>query len=107
MALGFFAMILGLETLVVDQVVVTHNRRLARMVSGQSADRPGSPGWLNPSNGSPFQNVGFQQGAAGSAGSGRIFQTRDWMPWSLLAAGAILTMYTYSLPERKGGGGGD
>ena len=27
----------------------------------------------------------------------RVYQTRDWMPWSLLAAGAVVVMYSASM----------
>lgn len=43
--------------------------------------------------------------SAGSTGplraSVRSFKTEDWMPWSLIAAGAIVLIYTHSFERRS------
>lgn len=48
---------------------------------------------------SPFNLAGQRSGAPMVANSkiGRIVHTEDWMPWSLIAAGTIVTLYTHSL----------
>ena len=51
-------------------------------------------GQANPSN-----SVATSQLTNGS----RIFRTQDWMPWSLVAAGAIIVLYTNSLTRRDFG----
>jgi hypothetical protein len=28
----------------------------------------------------------------------------DWAPWSLLAAGAVVMLYSFTIPQRVGGG---
>ena len=48
-----------------------------------------------------MQQAGFQQVAAGSPlqlndSQRQIFYTRDWMPWSLLAIGTMVVLYTRS-----------
>jgi hypothetical protein len=47
----------------------------------------------------PFNLASQRSGspALTSAKPGRIFNTEDWMPWSLIAAGTIVTLYTHSL----------
>jgi hypothetical protein len=58
----------------------------------------------------PFSLTGF--GARGNSGPTnqtvrpvKIVDTRDWMPWSLVAAGVIIMLYTNRLAP--GGGGSD
>ncbi|MCH2180446.1 MAG: hypothetical protein MK108_00440 [Mariniblastus sp.] len=90
MALGIFLLILGVESLLVDKVVVK---------------RPGSAGVVKQEKQetSPFQNAGYQSGSyyqatpQPKAEVKRAYHTREWMPWSLLAAGTITVLYTYSL----------
>lgn len=87
MALGIFLLILGVESLLVDKVVV--KRSSSTGVVKQAA--------------SPFQNAGYQSGSyyqpapQPKAEVKRSYHTREWMPWSLLAAGTITVLYTYSL----------
>ena len=49
--------------------------------------------------GTPFRNVGFRQDQSPKASRKvgkppRPFSTQDWMPWSLIAAGALVVIYT-------------
>lgn len=110
LALGIFSLILGAETLVVDKFLMSDSRKLPKIISGSSAS--GAPANLYQQVG--YQNTnynGFQNGQAvlGSNGQNRprsrIVQTKDWMPWSLLATGAVIVLYTYSLPGRGGDSG--
>lgn len=90
MALGIFLLILGVESLLVDKVVVK---------------RSSSPGVVKQEKQetSPFQNAGYQSGSyyqpapQPKSEVKRSYHTREWMPWSLLAAGTITVLYTYSL----------
>jgi hypothetical protein len=84
LALGIFLLILGGETLVVDNFVMADGRRVPRIVSGPNYQPV------------PAQAAGFQYPR-------REIRTKDWMPWSLLAAGAITVMYTCSLHSSKSG----
>ena len=96
MAVGIFLLILGGESLIVDKVVITESRRISKMIDGNRY-----------SNSNPFQNAGYQQqnyyGQSVASGPRKSYQTKDWMPWSLLAAGSIIVLYTYSLPKVDGG----
>ena len=56
----------------------------------------------------PFSLAGFgtspsnpmnQQNLTGPL---KVVQTRDWMPWSLIAAGTVIVLYTNSLGRRGG-----
>lgn len=105
MALGIFTMILGAETLVVDHVVFATNRRIPAMVTGQPYQETGYSGAFSnqpySANQSPYRGVGYSNSPVfpGRKVPNRgVFRTKDWMPWSLLAIGAIIVMYTYSLP---------
>ena len=102
MAIGVFLLILGGETLIVDRVVL--------------ADRQATSSGGNPSQGSfgttpagPFQNAGYQSYYGSAPRTGpvprRVVQTKDWMPWSLLAAGTIVVLYSYSIAPIGGGDG--
>ncbi len=91
LALGIFSLILGGETLVVDKYLMADGRKIPRIIKG------GSPSQM----GSPFQQVGYSGNVQRpNNGPNRVVQTKDWMPWSLLATGAIIVLYTYSLPAR-------
>lgn len=90
LALGIFSLILGGETLVVDKYLMADSRKLPRIIQG-------NPQQAN----NPFQQVGYQNLTGQvSRTPNRVVQTKDWMPWSLLATGAIIVLYTYSLPLR-------
>ena len=102
LALAIFSLILGAETLIVDKFIMTGGR--SRNIARGSADG------LNPQfspqtnlNGGYYQQASYQPYTATIAKpqniASRIVQTRDWMPWSLLATGAIIVLYTCSLPK--------
>ncbi len=93
-ALGIFLVVLGAETLVVEKFVLSDSRRLPRLVS----PTPYGNNNLNTPN---FLPAGYQQTKIPAYN--REIQTKDWMPWSLLAAGAITIMYTSSLANGSGG----
>ncbi len=38
--------------------------------------------------------------ATGEAGGRRQITIQEWMPWSFLSAGAVIILYTYTLPKR-------
>ncbi len=114
MALGIFLMIMGGQALVVDQVVMASSRRIPAMLdSRNSVNVVGQP---YSGTDRTFPSLGTQNGGGlfRSAGysnysntqdylrSKRVIQTRDWMPWSLLAVGAMIVLYTYSLPSKGG-----
>lgn len=59
--------------------------------------------------GQPFSTAGFQQASATattppkkSAKPSRPFATQDWMPWSLIAAGTLVVIYTRATTNSHG-----
>lgn len=97
LAIGIFAIVLGVESLVVDQVIFDSNRPIPALVAGKTGGGNGNP--FSGLTQTPFQNAGFGSSTPTlNGGDGKAFKTRDWMPWSLLAFGAITVMYTISLP---------
>jgi len=141
MAVGVFLVLLGLETLVVDQFLMSNNRRIPEFITAKDgifANQP--PGSLESNQNRfprPFQALSNQQSTYGpsrfqgtgfgrqsnydlasfgrttSSASGqnppaiqvspsaltrpqRMIQTKDWMPWSLLAAGTLIVLYVHS-----------
>ncbi len=86
LALGINLIIIGAQCLVVEQVVLT-------------SKRDAKPAIANVDN--IYTPVSYQQSPVSSVSQKRTFRPKDWMPWSLLAAGAIIVIYTYSLPRRK------
>lgn len=71
--LGIFALILGLECMLIDQAIL-------RNESGNQPRVPGSP----------------------EATAARKIEPPEWAPWSLLSAGAVTIIYSISLPKRYG-----
>ncbi len=72
LALGIYACLLGAECLVIDKALLT------------SRDRSqGLMGRLDP-----------------SAGRQRELIPSEWAPWSLLSAGAVTILYSFTLPQR-------
>lgn len=62
LALGIFLLVLGLESMAIDQATVT-----------------------NPS----------EEGA-----SSVTLTPADWVPWSLVSAGTVTMLYSYTLPQK-------
>jgi len=92
MALGLNSMLLGGECFVLERIELS--KSFTSIVAGQDPMLANS---ARPSNSSVFQNSAYQAMMADSLdGSGRMFRPREWMPWSLLAVGAIIVMYTSS-----------
>ena len=42
---------------------------------------------------------------ASEVGVQREITPPDWAPWSLMAAGAVVVLYSFTIPQRVGGGG--
>jgi len=109
LALGIFSLILGAETLVVDKFRMSDGRKLPRILNGQNNLGLNTGNSIQPnSTGGYYQQASYSPYTATAAApikKSRIVQTRDWMPWSLLATGAIIVLYTYSLPRTYGSEG--
>ena len=79
LAVGISLVIIGAQCLVVEQVVVA-----------RGTDAPAVQ-----SNEGLFGG----QNAAPSAGGKNIIPP-DWAPWSLMAAGAVVMIYSFTIPKR-------
>jgi hypothetical protein len=88
-AIGIFLLILGAQSLIVDKLILRGGSALANTAAANSS-----------SGSSLYQGAGYR--ALAKAVPLRMYQVKDWMPWSLLAAGTVIVIYTYSL---NGGGG--
>lgn len=77
LAIGFFVMILGVECLGVERVSL-------KMRDAPPA--PVSPFDLEAREGGPKQIV-----------------PPPWAPWSLLASGAVMCLYSFTIPRRVAG----
>lgn len=78
LAVGFFVMVLGVECLGVEKV------------SLKLHDDPSpsfSPFDLEPKEGAPKE-----------------LSPPPWAPWSLLASGAVMCLYSFTIPKRVAGG---
>jgi hypothetical protein len=85
LATGFFLLLLGAETLVVQKFALANGSRVPAVVSDMGT-AAANPAWITPGSNGPVLR--------------REIRTSDWMPWSLLAAGAITVLYTLSLPHQ-------
>jgi hypothetical protein len=92
LALGLNTLLLGAQCFVLDRFEFSTS-----FSSAIARDPAGSNTAPDASRPSVFQNSAFQYRPSGdsSVGArGRMFKPREWMPWSLLAVGAIIVMYT-------------
>jgi hypothetical protein len=78
LAIGFFLMVLGVECLGVERMSLKIR---------ENPPAPVSPFDLEP-------KVGGQVQVA----------PPDWAPWSLLATGAVMCLYSFTIPKRVAGG---
>ena len=77
LAVGIAAVMLGLEALVIEQAVLTVAIR-------ETAEAR------------PFETMA-------APGSEHLLTVPEWAPWSFLSTGAIVLLYTYTLPSRLHG----
>ena len=79
LAIGTMLVILGVECLVIDSATLAAERPIPAVQA---------PNWFNPE---PMFDPG------------RIIRPPEWIPWSLLASGAVVLLYATTLPKRFGG----
>ncbi len=85
-ALGIYAIILGVECLILDKV------DLSPAVAGKTTSNAA----FQANNGAVFQNSVYQYQATPQAAKSKSFRPREWMPWSLIAGGILIVVYTRS-----------
>jgi hypothetical protein len=79
LAVGITSCILGAECLVFERAVLA------------SPSQPSTPAAIGSYS---------EQPAAG----GKEFVPPEWAPWSLLSAGAVVILYSFTIPRRVAGG---
>jgi len=77
--------IVGIECLIIDSATL-------------ASDRP-TP--------EPIRNGWFQQPPSMQISNERIVRPPEWIPWSLIASGAVVILYAMTLPRRWGAKGGE
>ena len=88
LALGISLVIAGIELFFVDEIEV---RKITRTTSAQSFGQPGG-----------YQNASWAAPSTSNPGAKTfLYRPRDWMPWSLLATGSVIVIYTFTLSSRR------
>lgn len=54
----------------------------------------------NQTSSTPYQQASFTNSVQPPLSKTIVFRPKDWMPWSLLAVGSIILIYTFTLPRR-------
>lgn len=91
LALGITMIFLGSQLFFVEQIEV---RRLRPVQAANTTTNSGYD--------LPFQQASFQQPKPVSPTV--TISRKEWMPWSLLAVGSIVVIYTFTIPGRGSGG---
>ncbi len=93
LAIGITAIMVGVELFLVQELEI-------RAIRAVQLDQGST---LN----SPFQQVSFSGlgAAVQPPATTWLYKPRDWMPWSMLAIGTIIVIYTFTLPVRRREGG--
>ncbi len=79
LAIGLFLIIFGLECLAVERIHLRIHD-----------DPPPSSGLFD---------------SEAKTGPAKQFAPAPWMPWSILSSGAVVCLYSFTIPRRMGGGG--
>ena len=80
LAIGIYLCILGAECLVVDRAIL---------------DDGGEP--------TPASQNASLFSSAGPKVERREFKPKEWMPWSALSTGAVVILYSFTIPRRVHG----
>jgi hypothetical protein len=84
-ALGIMLIIVGGECLLIESATLGNAKTETVQVGG---------GW--------FQQPQTTQVSTG----GKTITPPEWMPWSLIFSGAVVVLYSFTLPKRWGSSGG-
>jgi len=82
LAIGISLVIVGAQCLIVERVVLAH---------GSGDGQAQSSEYL------------FGGHAAPASGRGKDIVPPEWAPWSLMAAGAVVMIYSFTIPKRVSG----
>jgi hypothetical protein len=89
LAIGITSILIGLELFFVSELEVRRLRAPQQAAAQQSLPNPFQPAsWGQPLVAPPVAETW-------------TCRPRDWMPWSMLAVGSIVVIYTFTLPVRR------
>ncbi len=80
LAVGTMLIIVGVECLLIDSATLASERTETVQVN---------PGWFQPAQTLEVSNS-------------RVIRPKEWIPWSSLATGAVVLLYSFTLPRRWG-----
>lgn len=83
-AVGTMLIIVGVECLLIDS---------ATLASDQTEVVQVPQGWFQPPKTMEIKK-------------GTVIKPKEWIPWSSLATGAVVLLYSFTLPRRWGANGG-
>ena len=83
-AVGTMLIIVGVECLMIDSATLASDRTQVVQVN---------QGWFQPPQALEVSNS-------------RVIRPKEWIAWSSLASGALVLLYSFSLPRRWGANAG-
>lgn len=83
LAVGTMLIIVGVECLLIDSATFASDKQHIQV----------NQGW-------------FQAPQTLELDNSQVFRPKEWIPWSSLATGAIVLLYSFTLPKRWGSSGG-
>jgi len=93
LALGVTACLIGAQCMVLDHVVLKAKAKSAE------ADPPPAPPVSTP-HAAPAQPT--QTTFSADQPQGRVVEIKDWFPWTFLSFGAVVILYSFTIPKRMG-----
>ena len=92
LAVGITLIMLGAQLFFVEQLEIKRVR---------PAKKPPAQVFNNGFGESPFQQASFQSPLAPDPPKTLLYTPKDWMPWSLLAVGTVVVIYTFTIPSLR------
>ncbi len=89
-AIGIFLLIFGAQTLVVDKWIMSYASPAQNYAQFNNGFRP------SPYRTASFSSDRYYQPVRAARVLKPVYQTQEWMPWSLLAAGTVIVLYSIS-----------
>lgn len=97
LAIGITLILTGAQLFFVEQLEVSRIRGVnPNPNQGQFGGQPNSGLVQNP-----FQQASYQNPLQPPKSKTFLYTPKDWMPWSLLAVGSIIMIYTFTIPNRN------
>ncbi len=97
LAVGITLILVGAQLFFVEQLEIKRVRGgSAPVVPAVNSNGNFQPGY----GGSPYQQASFTRPVARPKSPTVLYTPREWMPWSLLAIGTVVVIYTFTIPRR-------